>query len=77
MSVIDSVSHGDGVFKSFGPKDWLEYYDSLNSETPVEDVRLKLSDEEKKAYEKALGVLKKERERIPGVCYEIKYTWIE
>lgn len=66
-----------GKFENFGPKDWIEYYESLNAEIPVEKIRLKLNDEEKKCYIEDLGVLKEERKSVPEVSYEIKYTWIE
>ena len=77
MTTKEKLEGGKRMFKSFGPKEWIEYLESLNAEIPVDKLRLKLTDEEKKKYVRALGILKKERERIPGVSYEIKYSWFE
>lgn len=45
------------LFPEFGAKEWIEYYDCLNSETPVEKLRLELSDDEKKEYQRSLDKL--------------------
>ena len=64
-------------FSNFGAKEWIEYYDCLNSETPVEKLRLELTNDEKKAYQKSLDVLKNERKTFPKASYEVKYSWFE
>lgn len=65
------------LFDGFGTKDWIEYYDCLNSETPVDELRLKLGAEEKKAYVEDLEKLKEERKTFPKASYEVKYSWFE
>ena len=65
------------VFSRFGSKEWIEYYDSLNSEVPVEELRLELADEEKKAYSEDLAKLKEERKTCPWISYEVKYSWFD
>ena len=64
-------------FEDWGAKEWIEYYDSLNAGVPVDEVRLKLTGREKKAYIKAADDLAKEREIFPGACYEVKYSWFD
>ena len=61
----------------WGAKEWIEYYDCLNSETPVDKLRLELSDDDKKEYVDSLEFLKKERKTFPGFGYEVKYSWFE
>ena len=65
------------VFPGFSAKDWIEYYDCLNAEEPVEKLRLKLTDEGKKAYAEDLAKLKKARETRPEISYDVKYSWFE
>ena len=64
-------------FCEFGSKEWIEYYDCLNSMTPVEKLRLDLTDSEKKAYVKDLERLKKARKTFPHAGYEVKYSWFD
>ena len=65
------------AFSGFGTKDWIEYYDCLNSGTPVDELRLKLGEEEKKAYTEDLERLKEARKTFPKAAYEVKYSWFE
>lgn len=65
------------LFKSFGPKEWIKYYESLNSEVPVDKVRFELSENEKKCYVEDLESLQKDRKIIPGISYEVNYKDIE
>lgn len=64
-------------FKGWGAKEWIEYYDSLNAEVPVEKYRFPLTDSEKEAYVSALNRLKEERKTFPKASYEVKYSWFE
>ncbi len=64
-------------FSRFGAKEWIEYYDCLNSETPVEKLRLELTDSEKKAYQEDLDKLREARKSFPGAGYEVKYSWFD
>ena len=82
VSELSSVKNENGAteavaFEGFGPKEWIEYYESLNKEIPVEKCRLKMSESEKEKYTKALGVLMNERKKIPGVKYEVNYKDFE
>lgn len=61
----------------WGAKEWIEYYDCLNSETPVDKLRLELDDDGKKEYVDSLEYLKKLRKKHPEVSYEVKYSWFE
>ena len=61
----------------FTAKDWIEYYDCLNAEVPVEELRLELSDEDKEDYIADLEMLKEERKTFPEASYEVKYSWFE
>ena len=65
------------MFDEFEAREWIEYYDCLNSETPVNELRLKLSDEEKEAYIKDLEKLKEARKTFPAATFEVKYSWFE
>ena len=65
------------MYPDFGAKEWIEYYDCLNSEVPVDRLRLKLNDEQKEEYAKSLAFLKEQRKTFPGFGYEIKYSWFE
>ena len=65
------------LFKGFGPKEWLMYYESLNEEIPVDKVRLDLSENEKKCYVEDLKELLADRKTVPGVRYEVEYKDIE
>ncbi len=69
------MSKGD--FKEWGSKEWIEYYDSLNAEVPVEIYRFPLTEGEKKSYIEALERLKNERNTFPKISYEVKYSWFE
>lgn len=69
---MKDVKNGS-AFDGFGVKEWIEYYESLNKEIPVDKLRLDLSDAEKKAYSASLARLKEERKRVPEVAYEINY----
>ena len=64
-------------FNGWGSKEWIEYYDSLNAEVPVEKYRFPLTDGEKKSYVNDLKKLKEERKKHPKVSYEVKYSWFE
>ena len=64
-------------FPGFGAREWIEYYDCLNAEVPVDKLRLELTEEGKKCYLKSLETLRKERKTNPKVSYEIKYSWFE
>ena len=64
-------------FSGFGAKEWIEYYDCLNSGTPVDKLRLELTDSEKKAYQEDLDKLKEARKSFPAASYEVKYSWFE
>ncbi len=64
-------------FNGWGAKEWIEYYDSLNAEVPVEKYRFPLNDEEKKAYINSLERLKDARKSFPKASYEVKYSWFE
>ena len=66
-----------GEFSGFGAKEWIEYYDCLNAETPVEELRLELTDEEKQRYQSSLEYLQEIRKIDPHVSYEVKYSWFE
>ena len=61
------------TFRDFGVKEWMEYYELLNGEKSVDELRYRVSDDVKKAYNVALEKLKTERKQIPGVRYEINY----
>ena len=61
----------------FGAKEWIEYYDCLNDEVPVDELRLKLPEELKQDYVKSLEYLKEQRKTFPGFGYEVKYSWFE
>lgn len=65
------------LFKGFGPKEWIRYYESLNEEVSVEKCRLEMTENEKKCYTEDLEFLKKERKRVPGVRYEVSYKDFE
>ena len=65
------------LFKGFGPKEWIKYYESLNAEIPVDECRLKMTENEKKCYVEDLEFLKRERKHIPGVKYEVNYRDLE
>ena len=71
------MKKNERAFDWFGPKERMEYLESLNAEIPVDKVHLKLTDEEKKGYMEDLEDLKKDRKRVPGISYEVKYTWLE
>ena len=60
-------------YPGFGPKEWVEFYTCLNKEVPVEELRLELTEEGKKGYQRELARLKKERESVPDVEFEINY----
>lgn len=64
-------------FPGFGAKEWIEYYDCLNAEVPVDKLRLELTEKGKKGYIEDLETLRKERKTNPKVSYEIKYSWFE
>ena len=40
----------------FGAKEWIEYYDCLNDEVPVEKLRLELDDEGKRSMLSLLSI---------------------
>ena len=61
----------------WGAKEWIEYYDCLNSEVPVERLRLELDDDDRKEYVKSLEFLKEQRKSFPGFGYEVKYSWFD
>ena len=61
----------------WGAKEWIEYYDCLNSETPVDKLRLELDDDDKKEYVDSLNFLKEERKTFPGFGYKVKYSWFD
>ena len=65
------------LFQSFGPKEWMEYYESLNGEVPVDKIRLELSENEKKCYVEDLKELLADRKIIPGIRYEVNYKDVE
>lgn len=65
------------LFEKFGPKDWMEYYVSLNKEIPADKVRLDLTDEQKKAYTEDLNSLLEDRKKCPAVRYEVEYKDFE
>ena len=80
MSVMSELFAKDKtLFESFGPSEWIEYYTSLNEEVPVKDVRLKLTENEKKCYNDSLTRLKTERKNNPNIPieYEIRYSHVE
>ena len=64
-------------YPDFGAKEWIEYYDCLNDEVPVEELRLELSDEAKADYVESLKFLKEQRKTFPGFGYEVKYSWFD
>ena len=64
-------------FNGWGAKEWIEYYDSLNAEVPVEKYRFPLTEEKKKAYVSSLERLKDARKTFPKISYEVKYSWFE
>ncbi len=68
---------GETPFAGFGPKQWIEYYESLNKELPVEKCRLTMTEEEKRNYVRALEFLKNERKNTPGVKYEVNFKDLE
>ena len=64
-------------FPVFGAKEWIEYYDCLNAEVPVDKLRLELTEEQKKKYVAALEWLIEERKTFPIAAYEVKYSWFD
>ena len=74
---IELSESGETPFAGFGPKQWIEYYESLNKELPVDKCQLNMTEEEKRNYVKALAFLKNERKAIPGLKYEIQYKDFE
>lgn len=64
-------------FPGFGAKEWIEYYDCLNAEVPVDELRLELTKEGKESYIKSLESLKEARKSFPKASYEVKYSWFE
>lgn len=65
------------AFPGFGAKEWIEYYDCLNAEVPVDELRLELTEEGKAQYIKSLNRLKEERRSFPKASYEVKYSWFD
>ena len=64
-------------FPGFWAKEWIEYYDSLNTVVPVEKLRLELTEEQKKKYVAALEWLIEKRKIFPIASYEVKYSWFD
>ena len=73
----EKIKSGSGTFANFEPKDWIEYYTSLNKEIPVEKCKLEMTDEQKKRYVIALNSLLEDRKTCPAVRYEISYKELE
>ena len=65
------------LYPDFGAKEWIEYYDCLNDEVPVDKLRLKLTDDQKERYVEALDYLKEQRKTFPGFGFEISYSWFD
>ena len=61
----------------WGAKEWIEYYDCLNSETPVDKLRLALSDADRAEYVESLDYMKELRKTCPAVSYEVQYSWFD
>ena len=73
----EKKTSGNSTFANFGPKEWIEYYSSLNKEIPVEKCKLEMTDEQRKRYVIALNSLLEDRKTCPAVRYEISYKELE
>jgi hypothetical protein len=63
------------AFDDFDGRKWNRYISALNNELSVEKCGIELTDEEKKAYNKSLAWLKKERADYPNI--PIEYSPVE
>lgn len=64
-----------GKYEGWTSKEWNERVIALNKELPPEKCGVKLNEEEKEAYMKALEFLKKERKENPNI--PIEYSPVE
>ena len=64
---------------TFGYHDWYKFYSAINAEKSVEECGMDLNEEARKAYERSLSALKKERAERPGeeIIYDLHFPGLD